>query len=190
MNPRSMGAALAASALALVPCTLFAQAPPTPKPAAEMAQIKMFDGSWSCAGDIPAGPMGPAQKTKTTVKVHTDMGGFWQTGTVSMSSAAMPSFQGQFHTTYDPGKKQYVMLWVDNMGGYSQETAPGWDGDKLVYTGDGSMGGQKMQTRDTFVKAADGSFKRSGDMQVNGQWVSMGEETCHHAMAAAAAPKK
>lgn len=188
MNPRSMGAALAASALLFVPCT-FAQAPPAPKPAPEMAQLKMFDGNWSCTGDIPAGPMGPAQKTKSTVKSRTEMGGFWQIGTVSMSSPAMPSFQGQFHTTYDSGKKQYVMLWVDNMGGYSQEAAPGWDGDKLVYTGEGSMGGQKMQTRDTFVKAADGSFKRSGEMQVNGQWVSMGDETCHRAMLGAA-PKK
>jgi hypothetical protein len=182
-----MGAALAASTLLLAPCT-FAQASAMPKPAPEMAQLKTFDGSWSCAGEIPAGPMGPAQKTQSTVKVHTDMGGFWQSGTVNMTATAMPAFQGQFHTTYDSGKKQFVMLWVDNTGAYSEETAASWQGDTLVYLGEGTMGGQKMQTRDTFVKAADGSFKRSGEAQMNGQWVSMGEETCHHSMPAA--PKK
>ena len=189
MNPRSMGAALAASTLVFAPLA-FAQAPPPPKPAAEMAQLKMFDGAWSCAGEVPAGPMGPAQKTKTTVKVHTDLGGFWQVGTVTMTSTGMPGvFEGRFQTTYDAGQKAFVMLWADNMGGYSTEVAPAGDADKMVYLGEGSMGGQKMQTRDTFVKAADGSFKRSGEAQINGQWVSMGEETCHRPAPAAAAKK-
>ena len=204
MTSRSITGALAALALATaVPCTLAqdvkgkpAQKPvvadkgamagmAAPKPAPEMAQLKFFDGSWSCAGDFPAGPMGPAQKTKSTVKSHTAMGGFWQVGDVSMTSPGM-SMQGTFHTTYDAGQKRYVMLWVDNMGGYAQQTSPGFEGDKLVYTGEGNMMGQKMQARDTFTKGADGSLKHSAEGQMNGQWVSMGEEICHKSAPAAA----
>jgi hypothetical protein len=116
------------------------------------------------------------------------MGGFWQAGSVKATSAGGPGFEGMFHTTYDSGQKRYVMLWVDSTGAFSQETAPGWDGDKIVYTGDGTMNGQKMQLRDTFTKTSDG-FKHVAEMQANGQWASMGEETCKKAAAAAAAKK-
>jgi Protein of unknown function (DUF1579) len=155
-----------------------------PKPAPEMTQLKFFEGDWSCTGDVPAGPMGPAQKTRSTVKIHTGMNGFWQIGNVSMSSTAM-SMHGMFHSTYDPGQKKYLLLWVDDMGGYAQQTSPGWEGDKMVYIGEGNMMGQKQQARDTFVKAADGSFKHTGEMQMNGQWTSMGDETCRKAAAGA-----
>jgi len=206
MTARSLTTALAVAALASAPCT-FAQAAkpspaaaakpaakasaapaaagmPVPKPAPEMAQLKPFDGSWSCEGMMPAGPQGPAQKTKTTVKSHVGMNGFWQVGTVTM---AAPPMEGMFHITYDAGQKQYVMVWVDNMGGYSQETSTGWDGDKMVFTGEGSMMGQKQQARDTFTKTNDGSsFKHASEVQMNGQWTSMGDETCHKAAAAPA----
>jgi len=204
MNARPLSASLAAAVLVCAP-TAFAQsakaspaaakpmakasAAPAggmaaPKPAPEMAQLKAFDGTWSCEGEMPAGPQGPAQKTKTTVKSHLGMNGFWQVGTVTM---AAPPMEGMFHITYDAGQKKYVMVWVDNMGGYSQETATGWDGDKMVYTGEGSMMGQKMQARDTFTKSADGStFKHASEAQMNGQWTPMGEETCRKAAGAAA----
>ena len=207
MTARPLTMALAAAALASAPCT-FAQAAkaspaakpaakasaapaaagmPAPKPAPEMAQLKAFDGTWSCEGEMPAGPQGPARKTRTTVKSHVGMNGFWQVGTVTM---AAPPMEGTFHITYDAGQKKYVMVWVDNMGGYSQQSSPGWEGDKMVYTGEGSMMGEKMQARDTFTRSADGaSFKHASEAQTNGQWTSMGEETCHRA-AAPASPKK
>jgi hypothetical protein len=186
MTARPLTVALAVG-LAAAPCA-FAQAPPVPKPAPEMAQLKPFDGNWNCEGMMPAGPQGPAQKTKTTVKSHVAMNGFWQVGTVTM---AAPPMVGNFHITYDAGQKQYAMVWIDDMGNYSTETAPGWDGDKMVFTGEGSMMGQKMQARDTFTKTADGkTFNHAAEAQMNGQWTSMGEETCHHPAAAPAAEKK
>jgi hypothetical protein len=206
MNARSLTAAMVAAALTSVPCTFAetkagaaakpaakasaapaAAAMPQPTPAPEMAQLKPFDGSWSCAGEIPAGPMGPAQKTVNLVKTHMGMGGFWQVGTVTMSSGPMKGFEGTFNNTYDPGQKKYVMVWMDNTGGYAQQLASGWEGDKMVYVGEGSMMGQKMATRDTFTKSADGStFKHGSEAQMEGKWVSMGEETCRKAGAAAA----
>jgi len=188
MNARSLGTALALSALAYAPLAS-AQAPAAPKPAPEMAQLKTFEGSWTCTGDVPAGPMGPAQKTKTTVKAHIDPSGFWQVGTVSVTSPAM-SFHGTFQNTYDPGQKRIVELWSDSMGGYAIQTSAGWEGDKMIFLGEGSMGGQKMQTRETFVRSADGaSLVRSEEMQVGGQWVPAGTDNCHRPVAAAA-PKK
>ena len=71
----------------------------------------------------------------SSVKSHVDLGGFWQSGTVKSSMGTMPPMEGMFHMTYDPGPKQYVMLWVDNMGAYSQETSPGWGDGKWTPMG-------------------------------------------------------
>jgi hypothetical protein len=75
------------------------------------------------------------------------------------------------------------MLWVDNMGAWAQSKSSGWQGDRMVYEGETAMGGQKMGTRDTFVKNADGSMKHLMEMQHEGKWMSMGEENCRKAAA-------
>jgi hypothetical protein len=156
-----------------------------PKPPAEMAQLKFFDGNWTCEGTAPDSPMGPGGKMRSSVRSQQDLGGFWQTGTVRATMAGGPSVEGRFHLTYDAGPKQYVMLWVDSMGAYSHQTASGWEGDTIVFTGDAAMGGKRMRSRDTFVKTGDGSFKHSAEMQMDGNWTPTFEETCRKAARAA-----
>jgi hypothetical protein len=151
---------------------------PMPKPAPEMAALKVFDGSWTCEGYVPAGPMGPGGKTKGTVKSGTDLGGFWQSGIVKSSMANMPEFEGEFHMTYDAANKNYVMLWVDNMGGWARATSSGWQSDTILFTGDSFMGGKRLGSRDTFVKSSDGSLMHKAALQMDGKWASMGDETC------------
>jgi Protein of unknown function (DUF1579) len=157
-----------------------------PKPAPEMAQLRFFDGNWTCAGTISASPFGPAGKMTSTVRTHSDLGGFWESGVVKATSPSMPPFEGMFHMTWDPAAKHHLMFWVDSMGGWAQSTAPGWEGDKIVFTGDSYMGGQKFGTRDTFGKGAAGTLKHNWEMQQDGKWTPLGDETCHKAAAAAA----
>jgi hypothetical protein len=182
MNLRSIvGIVTAAALAALVPCALVLAAPEgPPTPAAEMANLKAFDGSWTCEGKSEASPLGPAGTSKGTVRSHSDLGGFWQSGMVKSTMSGMPgSMEGMFHMTYDPGSKQYVMLWVDNMGAYAHETASGWEGDKIAFTGDMAMGGKKMSVRDTFTKSADGSsLTHAWEGQIDGKWTALGSETC------------
>ena len=157
-----------------------------PKPAPEMAQLKFFDGNWTCAGTMSASPFGPAGKNTSTVRAHSDLGGFWESGVVKGTSPGMPPFEGMFHMTWDPGAKHHVMFWVDNTGGWAQSTAPGWEGDTIVFSGDSYMGGKKFTTRDNFAKAAGGAMKHTSEMQADGKWTQTFEETCHKAAAAAA----
>ena len=175
----------AVAILAIASAVWAAEAPPAPKPAAEMANLKYFDGSWTCEGKANPGPMGPGGATKSSVTCKTDMNGYWQSGTVKSTGGGMPgTMEGMFHMTFDPGAKQYVMVWVDNMGGWSQNSSPGWEGDKMVFTGEANMGGQKMSVRDVFVKNADGSLRHDWEGQVDGKWTPMGTETCKKGAAA------
>jgi hypothetical protein len=149
-----------------------------PKPASEMSQLAFFEGRWACEGKMFQTPMAPAGTMKSTADIRRDLGGHFQTGTIKGTSANMPPFEGRFHATYDTGLKQFVMLWVDNMGGWAQNTSRGWKGDAMVYEGEGHMGGQAMKGRDTFTRAGTGSMKHMWEMQIDGKWVTAGEETC------------
>ena len=155
-----------------------------PRPAAEMTHLKFFDGSWACSGQGAMEPGGAMMKMNNSVKSHSDLGGFWQSGTVKGAPmAGMPAFEGMFHMTWDPAAKQYLMLFVDNMGGRSEARAPGWADNTLVFTGEGQMGADKMGMRDTFVRKTDGSMAHVGEMKVKGQWVKMMDETCRKSAA-------
>jgi hypothetical protein len=184
MTARSItGLFAAATFAAFVPCASASDAPPQPAP--EMSNLKFFDGSWTCEGTMPPGPMGPGGKMTTSVKSYTDLGGFWQSGTVKSTITGTPPMEGMFHMTYDPGARQYVMLWVDNMGAWAKSTAAGWEGDKIAFSGEVAMGGKMMMTRETFLKDADGSFRRDAEAQMDGKWAPMGNETCKKVAGAA-----
>jgi hypothetical protein len=157
-----------------------------PKPAPEMAQLRFFEGSWNCTGTMSPSPFGPGGTMKSTVRTHSALGGFWESGVVKGTSPGLPPFEGMFHMTWDPGAKRHLMFWVDNMGGWAQSTAPGWEGDKIVFSGDSYMAGKKYATRDTFAKGAAGALKHSWEMQADGKWSPLGEETCHKAAPGAA----
>jgi hypothetical protein len=155
-----------------------ARAQETPKPSPEMAKLDFFKGNWTCQGKVNESPMGPAGTMNSTARVQSDLGGFWQSGSVKGTMAKMPPFEGIFHVTFDPDAKQFVMLWVDNMGGWSRSTSSGWQGDKLVYEGDAHMPGQKpTKSRDTFTRSG-GTMRHAWEMQVNGKWMELGDETC------------
>jgi hypothetical protein len=152
--------------------------PGPPKPAPEMSQLAYMEGMWTCDGKMFESPMGPAGTMKNTAEIRKELNGHFQTGTIKGSMANMPPFEGRFHATYDPGLKQFVMLWVDNMGGWAQSTSTGWNGDVLVYEGDSHMAGQTMKARDTFTKSGPASMKHTWEMQMDGKWMPLGEETC------------
>lgn len=171
-----MHAMAAAAAALVVTGALALQAQEMPKPSAEMAQLTFFDGTWTCEGKMHETPMSPAGAMTSTAVMTTDLGGFFQTGTIKSSMAGMP-FEGMFHTTFDPASKQFVMFWFDSMGGWAQSTSKGWSGDTMVYEGESHMGAMTMKGRDTFTRSASG-MKHVWETEMGGTWATLGEETC------------
>jgi hypothetical protein len=179
---RAVGILLIAVAAVLAPCVLLQAAPDAAvKPPAEMANLEWFAGNWTCEGKAEASVLGPGGKVSGTVKSHTDLGGFWQSGVVKSSMGTM-AVEGMFHMTYNPAAKHYVLIFLDSMGAYGQETSMGWQGDKMVFSGPMAMGGQEMTVRDTFTKMSK-SMRHDWEGQFDGNWVPMGTETCQRAAA-------
>ena len=160
-----------------------------PRPAPEMDQLKAIAGEWSCDGTMPAGAMGPGsppQKIKSTMKMKKSLDGFWYTiDYEEKKTKDHPAIKAHGPMGYDPLQKKFIMFGVDNMGGYVTETSPGWEGDKMVMTGEGMMMGQKAAVRDTITKKGDKEFVWSTDMKMGGagDFVSMGEQECRRTAA-------
>src|SRR6185369_6716550 len=120
-------------------------------------QMKFFEGNWRCEGKAPAGPMGPEHAYKSTFKVHKDMDGFFYAQEYEQKKSKenpMP-VHAKGYVTYETGSKKLVFMGIDNVGGMVTETSPGWEGDKLIASGDGTAMGQKIGFRETFTKKGD-----------------------------------
>lgn len=148
-----------------------------PKPAPQMSEIAFFEGQWSCSGKMHESPMGPAGTATSTADIRRDLGGFWQVGTIKASAAGM-NMEGRYYAIYDPAAKQYVMVWMDSMGGWARSTASGWKGDTMVYEGESHMGAESMKTRDSFTRNGAGAMKHTSEAQIGGKWMTVMEETC------------
>jgi hypothetical protein len=181
MNPRLAAAILAFSGLA----SAQEQKPQPPKPAPEMDQLKPLAGEWSCDGTVPAGAMGPGspeQKMKSTMKMKKSLDGFWYMTDYEEKKTKDHPFAIKAHGPlgYDASQKKFIMLGVDNTGGWVSETSSGWEGDKLVMTGEGVMMGQKAAYRDTITKKGDGEIIWASDVKLGAaaDFTSMGEQHC------------
>jgi Protein of unknown function (DUF1579) len=155
----------------------FAQAPPPPAP--EVAQLKAFDGTFSCTGQAPASPFGPAHKTEATVKGGADFGGYWFILRYDEKKTAENPHPTAAQLTwgYDGAQKKLVGNCIDSFGTICHETSAGWQGDTMVWEGEAIAGGQKTGVRDTFSRKGT-TIHHKGEMQSEGKWMVLDEETC------------
>jgi hypothetical protein len=176
---KSTTLAIMALAVLLVIQPALAQGAKPPAPSKDMAQLSFFRGSWTCTGEVPASAMGPAHKSKSGVVTRDELDGAWLT--VHVNEAGGPDnphpFKGMAQMGFDAVAKNYLMLWVDNSSGWAAQTSTGWEGDRMVFTGDGSMGGKKLTARDTFTKKG-AAFHHLGELQIDGKWVVVQDENC------------
>jgi hypothetical protein len=157
-----------------------------PKPAPELSPVKYFAGTWACTGNAPASPMGPAHKTESNVTFKSDLNGFWYTAVIAEKKTAENPHPVKVmgNLGFDTKGKQILAFFVDSFGGWSTETSPGWQGDRMVWTGDQVMMGEKGGARDTFVKKGDGEFTHKFEISMKDQWSVIVDETCKKAGAA------
>jgi hypothetical protein len=162
--------------VALLPSLALAQE--MPPPAAELSTEKWFVGKWTCEGTQHASPMGPEHKYTAGNDFKMDLGGYWLSYAIDyVKPQKMMFLKGV--ATWDPGQKKHVRVDYMVGGSWAQMTTPGWEGDKLVFTGETVMGGKKMSMRHTITKSGDAQF--SGLYEVggpDGKLMPLFEESC------------
>jgi hypothetical protein len=151
-----------------------------PKPAAELDQLKLFEGTWRCEGKLPAGPFGPEQSYKSTFKVKKDVDNFWYALDYEQKKSKQHPMvmKARGFIGYDPAGKKFVATGVDNSGGWVTETSAGWEGDKMVLTGEASLMGQKTPFRESFTKKSDKEMVWQAEAKLGKDFVVLGADVC------------
>jgi len=151
-----------------------------PGPDPMLRQLDFLHGDWRCEGIAYATPMGPEHATRGTVSTHWTMDDRWLAFTYAEKKtpqSAMPFMVTGFFG-YDAEVKGLVLGSVDNGGGYSTAGSDGWQGDALTFVGPWHMGGMTARGRDTFTKKGPKAMMHVAEIEQNGAWTKVGQESC------------
>jgi hypothetical protein len=155
--------------------------PPPPKPAPELDTFKIFLGKWKCDGKAFPGPMSPAEHAvKASAEGKLIVDNFWQSFTYEeKKTKEHPGLKVNGLWGYDQGSKRYVRAAAGSHGEWDTASAPGWEGDKLVWTGElsGPMG--RVPFHHTFTKKGDKEWTHLLEIRMpDGKWAATEEVTC------------
>jgi hypothetical protein len=156
-------------------------APPAPKPAPELDTFKFFLGKWKCEGKQMASPMfGPEHAIKGSAEGKLVVDNFWQSFTYEeKKTKEHPGLKVMGLWGYDQGSKRFVRSAVGNHGDWDTASAPGWEGDKLIWTGEisGPMG--RIPFHHTFTKKSDKEWTHALELRgPDGKWTETEQVTC------------
>jgi hypothetical protein len=155
--PAAAPAAKPAAAPAPAPAAAPATPPPAPKPAAELDTFKFFLGRWKCDGKAFASPMSPTEHAvKGTAESKLEVDNFWQSFNYEeKKTKEHPGLKLKGLWGFDQGSKRFVRAAIGNHGEWDTASAPGWEGDKLIWTGEMSGAQGRIAFHHTFTKKGD-----------------------------------
>jgi ketosteroid isomerase-like protein len=131
----------------------------TPTLPDQLSVEKWFVGEWICEGEQHASPKAVAVQftDKFTFKMALD--GSWLTYHIDQTKGPL---QGKRTLvgwgTWDANAKVHVRRDMNIGGSRVDVTALGWDGGKLVFTGDMIANDEKLPIRQTFTKKGDAAY--------------------------------
>jgi len=164
--------------LAIVVClvTVAAFGQSNPK----LKELQTFVGTWQCTGIAFASPMGPEHATKATVNGAWILNGSWvEVRYTETKTAKNPHpYAVRLLMSYDEEPKAFVSGAVDNMTGYSTAQSPGWMDDKMTFSGVQHGGGATMNVHDIFTRVGKNEVRHETEMEMNGKWVKLDQESC------------
>jgi hypothetical protein len=132
-------------------------ATPVPDPKPDLSPMMYLVGSWTCHS---TNPKRPGDRVETQTWRLTLDGRYLQEHTESPSFDKMRgrAIVQDNYLTYDPVTKKWVLLSVDNFGGYGVSTSPGYNGNTIVWTDTLNSGGNPLGT---FTETKNGDTKTS-----------------------------
>ena len=163
--------------------------PPIPKPAPELEAFKVFLGRWRCDGKMFASPLAQTEHGVTgTAEGKPEADGFWQSFAYEeKKTKEHPGLKLKGFWGFDQGVKRFVRNAVGNHGEWDSGSSTGWEGNKLVWTGELSSQYGRIPYRHTFTKKAEESrpdrpvreWTHALELRLpDGKWVPAQEVTC------------
>jgi hypothetical protein len=149
---------------ALFAVSALAQGQPAKAAAAQMlpeqlSVEKWFVGNWICEGTQHASPMAPGVKFIDRFSFRMALRGSWLIYHIDQLKGPVKGKQTLIgSSTWDANAKVHVRRDMNIGGSRVDVTSPGWDSDKLVYTGYMIIGEEKLPVKHTLTKKGDAAY--------------------------------
>ena len=149
-------------------------APPAPHTlTGELEPLAYFEGSWSCDGVF----VGSGKPIASNLGFSAELEGAWLT--VHSDDVPPNRFHARELWGFDKKAKQFSNFIFDNFGGARLFTSPGWEGDKLIWTGGAIANTAPPDQRFIFQKASPEEMVVSWEVRKpQGDWVVGDRLTC------------
>jgi hypothetical protein len=170
-------ALLALSALAQDKPAKAAEAQKLPE---QLSVEKWFVGDWICEGTQHASPAGPGAKFTDRFSFNMVLRGSWLIYHIDQLKGPVKGKQTLIgSSTWDANAKVHVRRDMNIGGSRVDVTSPGWDGDKLVFTGYMIIGDEKLPVKHTVTKKGDAAYDSVLEVTgADGKPTQWEEESC------------
>jgi hypothetical protein len=120
---------------------------------------RWFVGDWICEGTQHAAPAGPGVEFTDRFSFNMALRGSWLIYHIDQLKGPVKGKQTLIgSSTWDANAKVHVRRDMNIGGSRVDVTSPGWDGDKLVFTGYMITGEEKLPVKDSFTKKGDAAY--------------------------------
>jgi len=147
---------------------------------------KWFVGDWICEGTQHTSPMGPGVRFTDRFSFKMTLGDSWLIYHIDQLKGPVKGRQTLIGSiTWDANAKVHVRRDMNIGGSRVDVTSPGWDADKLVFTGYMITGDEKLPVKHTFTKKGDAAYDSALDVTgADGKPTQWEEESCTKARGA------
>jgi hypothetical protein len=173
--------------LAFALLALSAMAQEKPAKAAEAQKLpeqlsfeKWFVGDWICEGTQHASPAGLGVKFTDRFSFNMTLRGSWLIYHIDQLKGPVKGKQTLIgSSTWDASAKVHVRRDMNIGGSRMDVTSPGWDGDKVVFTGYMITGDEKLPVKHTLTKKGDAAYDSALEVtDADGKPAMWEEESC------------
>lgn len=146
----------------------------------QLSVEKWFVGNWICEGTQHASPMAPGVKFIDRFSFRMALRGSWLIYHIDQLKGPVKGKQTVIgSSTWDTNAKVHVRRDMNIGGSRVDVTSPGWDGDKLVFTGYMIAGDEKLPVKHTFTRKGDAAYDSALEVTgADGKPAMWEEESC------------
>ena len=146
----------------------------------QLSVEKWFVGNWICEGEQHPSPNAPAVPFTDRLTFEMALDDSWLTFHIDQMQGPLRGKRTLIGwSTWDANAKLHIRRDMNIGGSRVDVTAPGWDGDKLVFTGYMIANDEKLPIQQAFTKKGDAAYESAlvvTDAQA--KVVEWEEETC------------
>lgn len=125
----------------------------------QLSVEKWFVGDWICEGTQHASPAGPEAKFTDRFSFKMALRGSWLIYHIDQLKGPVKGKETLIgSSTWDANAKVHVRRDMNIGGSRVDVTSPGWDGDKLVFTGYMVIGDDKLPVKHTLTRKGDAAY--------------------------------